>query len=85
MSLVSEPTQLEKVSSPVTVFDKRPNRYFQVFREGSNLYQSEYELGPDGREIFRDTQKIEYAVGSGVNGTSYIVRRGDFLFEAPLT
>ena len=85
MSLPSGQAELEKVPSPMTLFDKGSNRSFQVLREGSNLYQSEYELGADGKEVFRDTHKIEYVIGSGGNGSSYVIRRGEFLFEAPLT
>jgi len=85
MSLPSEPDQLAKVPTPITVEDRKFNRSFQVFAEGSNLYQSEYELGTEGHEIFRNTQKLEYVIGSGANGSSYVVRRGDYLFEAPLS
>ena len=85
MSRVTGASQLEKVGSPVTIFNKNLNRYFQVSREGSNLYQSEYELDSSGQEVFRNTQKLEFAIGSGANGHSYIVRRGDYLFQAPLS
>ena len=85
MSLASDPAQLEKVPAPVTIHDEKYNRYFQVFRRNSSLYQSEYELGPDGSEVFRNTQKVEYAIGSGANGVSYIVRQGDYLLQAPLS
>ena len=85
MSLPSHSSQLENVFSPITIFNKRLNRYFQVFRQDSDLYQSEYELDPEGREVFKHTQKIEYVMGSGENGFSYVVRRGDFLFQAPLS
>ena len=85
MALASGPAQMEKVSAPVTIHDEKFNRYFQVFRRDSSLYQSEYELGPDGREVFTNTQKIAYAMGSGANGISYIVRQGDYLLQAPLS
>jgi len=39
----------------------------------------------DGKEVFRDTNKIEWIMGSGANGWSAIVRRGDYLFQAPLS
>ena len=85
MSLASDPEQLARVTHTVTVHNEKLNRYFQVFRQGSTLYQSEYELAPDGSEVFRNTQEIAYAMGSGANGISYIVRRGNYLFEAPLS
>ena len=85
MSLPGESSHLERVPSPVTVFDQELNRYFQVFRQGSDIYQSEYALDSDDKELYRQTEKIEFVVGAGSNGISYIVRRGDYLFEAPLT
>jgi len=85
MSLPGDPAQLKKVPGPIKIYDKRSDRYFEVFRRDSDLYQGEYELGPDGKEVFRDTRKIEYVVGSGANGLSYIVRRDNYLFEAPLS
>ena len=40
MSLPDLPSQLEKVPKPVTVYDKQAGLYFQVIRQGSDLYQS---------------------------------------------
>ncbi len=83
MSRPAHPSHLEK--GPETIFNQKLNRYFQVFREGSEIYQSEYELDSSGNEVFRNAQKIEYVVGAGANGFSHIVRRGDYLFQAPLS
>jgi Tetratricopeptide repeat len=83
--LPDDPSQQTITSKPVTVEEKKFNRYFQVLRKGKDLYQSEYELGTDGREIFRSTYKVEYVIGSGANGFTYIVKRGNYLFEAPLS
>jgi hypothetical protein len=85
MSLASDPEQLTRVAHTMTIRDEKLNRYFQVFRQGSTLYQSEYELTPDGNEVFRNTQELAYAMGSGANGVGYVVRRGNYLFEAPLS
>ena len=85
VSLPDSPEQRAITSKPVIVRAKKLNRYFQVFRKGSEIYQSEYELGPDGKEIFRTTYKIDYVIGAGANGFTYVVRRGNYLFEAPLT
>jgi hypothetical protein len=85
MSVPDDPIQMARLPTPVTIQDEKLNRYFQVFRQSSNLYQSEYELAPNGNEVFRNTQKIEYVIGSGANGQGYIVRQGDYLVEAPLS
>ncbi len=85
MSLGNNPSELERVPVPVTIFASKFKRYFQVFRKDSNLYQSEYELDDNRNLVFTHTEKIEYVIGSGVNGFSYIVQRSDYLFEAPLS
>ena len=79
------PSDLEKVPQPVKVLAKELNRYFEVFRQNSDLYESEYQLDENGREVFRTTRKVEFIVGSGANGFTCIVQRGDYLFEAPLS
>ena len=85
MSLASDPVQLSRISEPITVFQQNISRHFTIFRQGSDLYQSQYELDASGKEIFRSTHKVEYVVGSGSNGQSYVVRRGESLFQAPLS
>lgn len=69
-------------SSPV--FDGASHLYYQVTRKGMNIYQSVYGLGDDGEETFRHTERLAFAIGSGVNAVGFIVRRGDYLFQAPL-
>ena len=69
----------------ITVHSEKLDRYFEVFRDEGQLYQSEYALDESGGKVFENVHKLEYAVGSGVNGVTYIVRRGDHLFEAPLS
>jgi hypothetical protein len=85
MALPSDASQRAIVSDSGTVTSPKLNRGYSVFRKGGALYQSEYELDSSGHEVFRDTHKLEYAIGSGVNGITYLVRQGEYLFEAPLT
>jgi hypothetical protein len=60
------------------------NREFRVFREGGFLYQSESEH-QGTNTVFETAHKLEFAIGSGENGISFAVRRGDHLFQAPLS
>ena len=85
LTLPTECEPLMHLDGPVTVHDKTINRYFQVSREPEGFYQSEYELGADGKELFRNKRRLEYAIGSGQNGVAFITRRDNFLYEAPLT
>ncbi len=71
--------------TPATIHFEKFHREYQAFRQEGGLFQSEYETGPDGTANFRDTHRISYVIGAGVNGASYIVRSGDYLFEAPLS
>jgi hypothetical protein len=84
MSVIT-PSLLEKVPASASVFDSRLNRHFETYVRDRNLYQSEYETAADGREVFRETRKVEWLIGSGANGSGAIVQTGDFLFEAPLS
>jgi hypothetical protein len=85
MSLPDHPDELARIRSRVTIHDAKLNRYFETFRQDSDMFQSEYELAPNGTEVFRNTQKIAYTIGSGANGVGYIVRQGAYLLEAPLS
>ena len=76
---------LKQFPISASVFDQRLNRHFELYERDGALYQSEFETGADGKEVFRDTRKLEWIIGAGANGFGAIVRREDFLFEAPLS
>ena len=84
---MSVPSQslIKTMASPIAVDDARSNREFEVFVRDNQLFQSEFSVGTDGKEIFRDTHKIEWIIGAGANGLGAIVKRDDYLFEAPLS
>lgn len=84
MSLPGQSARVEMPPLPVTIFVKELNQYFQVFQRGPELYQSIYELDSGGKEVFRHTEKVEFVMGTGENGVGYIVRKGNYLFQAPL-
>lgn len=85
MVSVADFARLDNVPAAASIFNGKLNRHFEVSPRDSALYQSEYELDASGREIFRASYKLEYAIGSGINGYTYIVRRGNHLFQAPLS
>src|SRR5215472_7838271 len=72
---------LARIPTSASIFNRHLNRHFDAYASNGTLYQSEYEVGADGKEIFRDTHKIEWIIGSGANGFGAIARRGDYLFE----
>ena len=79
------PALLERIPASGSIFDPKLNRHFDTFVRDGNLYQKEYETAADGKDVFRETQKIEWIIGSGANGSGAIVKQDDFLFEAPLS
>jgi hypothetical protein len=85
MAPANRPEELAKVKSPVTIYSAQFDRYFKVFRKGPDLYQSEYQLDAAGKMVFEAEHKLEYAVGGGMNGYTYLVKRDGHLFEAPLS
>jgi hypothetical protein len=84
MSSVS-PALPHNLHVPAVYFNQRLDRHYDVIARDGKLYESEYALDGSGREIFRDEHRLEWIIGSGTNGIGAIIRRGDYLFEAPLT
>ena len=55
-------------------------RTFQVFHNAGAWHQKESEP-----RLFTVEHSLEYAVGSGTNGLTFLIRRGNYLFQAPLS
>lgn len=72
------------LEQPATVYNAKLDRYFAVFRKDEDWYQSEYALEGQTR-TFENTQKIDFVMGTGENGWTFVVRRGESLVEAPLS
>jgi hypothetical protein len=79
------PTLLEKIPTAASVVDDRIHRHFEVRADDGKLLQSEYEIGKDGNQVFRETHPVDWIIGSGANGFGVLLRRGEFIFEAPLS
>ncbi len=84
MTLVT-PALLKTLTLPGSFYNQALDRHFEVFARNDKLYQSEFAVGPDGKEIFRDTKQIEWIVGAGANGLGGLVTEGGALFQAPLS
>ena len=72
------PALLQSMHLPQSLYDKTLDRHFEVYASDGALYQSEYATNPEGSEIFRDTQRLDWIIGAGANGFGGIVKRGDF-------
>lgn len=75
------------LGSPETTsqLDAKSNHHFEVRAENGKLIQSEYETGANGQEVFRDSHEMGWIIGTGENGFGALLRRGDYLFQAPLS
>jgi hypothetical protein len=85
MRPANAPSELAKVADRITISKPKLNRYFEVFRQGSDIFQSEYELDESGQTVFKSTHRLDYVVGAGSTGYTYLFRRGQWFFEAPLS
>jgi hypothetical protein len=85
MAPANRPEELARVRQPVTIFKGEFNRYFRVFQKGGDLYQSEYQLDAAGKTMFEATHKLEYVIGAGLHGYTYVIKREGRLLEAPLS
>jgi len=76
--------ETDGIPIPSTVFDPKASQYIQVFNKDSSLYMKIYEVDANEKLGFTHTEKLAYAIGSGLNAVGYIIRRGNYLFQAPL-
>ena len=79
------PQILRTLPLPASYFDQKTKRHFEVYKREARLYQTEYGIDGDGQESFRDTQELNWIIGSGTNGLSAIAQRDNYLFQAPLS
>jgi hypothetical protein len=79
------PALLKRIPTSASIFDPKLKRHFEISARDGNLYQSEYETTSEGKDIFRETRKLDWIIGSGANGSGAIVKQDDYLFEAPLS
>ena len=79
------PALLERIPISASIFDPKLKRHFEISARDNSLYQSEYETAAGGKDVFRETRKVEWMIGSGANGSGAIVKQDDYLFEAPLS
>jgi hypothetical protein len=85
MAPANIPGDLARLVRPVTVFNPKNNRYYKVYQQNGELYQSAYELDKNGRKIYDIAHKIDYVVGGEIVGYSYLFQLGPWMLQAPLS
>ncbi len=73
------------VAGAEPVVSEQLNRRFVVEERHDGFYQRETEATPSDKPPFDNAHKLAYVIGSGVNGFSYLVRRGNHLVQAPVS
>ncbi|MCI0698032.1 tetratricopeptide repeat protein [candidate division KSB1 bacterium] len=66
-------------------YDARKNLHYEAIAKGEELFQIEYRLDEKGRRTHELVRKINYVVGSGNHGRTYLTEENGFLYEMPLT
>ena len=84
MSVIT-PELLRAIPSKASLHDEKQDRSFEVYVQDGKLYQSEFQTGPNQQEIFRDTRRLDWILGSGANGMGGLVQKEGYLFQAPLS
>ena len=59
--------------------------HYRVERRGGKVYHVEERRDDAGKPVAATECEAAFAVGSGTRGKSYLVRRGDFLFQSPIS
>ncbi len=58
---------------------------YSVEPQGSRVVHHEMRRDPSGQVVAEIQADVQYAIGSGRQGVSYLIERDGFLFESPIT
>jgi hypothetical protein len=79
MSLSSD-WKIGELPAEATLSQPGTSHTYSVAHNESGWHQSETEPG-----VFSVEHQLEYTVGSGANGLTFLIRRGNYLFQAPIS
>jgi hypothetical protein len=85
MAAANAPADLARVPHRFVVFNPRNSRYYTVYQQAGELYQSVYEVGKDGKKIYDVAHKLDYVIGGENVGYSYLFQLGPWMLQAPLS
>lgn len=66
------------------LYDSFKNFYYYPHWKGSDLYVREFRLNGGDTTYLRE-EKITYIIGSGQHTNSHLIRKGDYVVQAPFT
>ena len=78
-------TAAEVPESTAPYYHVASETYFRIFLRGPSAFHRRWQIGPDGKEVNVEEQRIDYVMGSGNHARTYLHRtaRGT-LIELPL-
>jgi hypothetical protein len=82
---MTSPDLRTALPGPTEIGGKSPGHSYRVYWEGADLYQSETFLDQSGTPVSGAKFSAEYIVGSGIDGYTFLFRRGNGLFEGPIS
>ena len=71
---------VDSVPDEATIQVPKSNRVLRVYHDRAGWHQSESEAN-----VFVDDHPLDYVVGSGANGLTFLIQRDSYLFQAPLS
>jgi hypothetical protein len=66
------------------LYDSFNNFYYYPFWKQEELYVTEFRLD-DTDTVYQRTEKINYIIGSGQHTNSHLIKKGDYIVQAPFT
>lgn len=66
------------------LYDSVLNFYYHPFWRGNDLYLREFRL-QNGDTVYKREESINYIIGSGQHTNSHLIRKGDYIVQAPFT
>jgi hypothetical protein len=58
---------------------------FSVERRGGRVFHKEARPGPGGQALAEVEAEVHFALGSGARGRSFLINRGGYVFQSPLS
>lgn len=83
LGVIGSETPLEDYDQ-VNSFSPDGHHHYSVVRTAEGVFHHERLTDDEGQTIYDQAVKIEYFVGSGLQGRSYLFRRGGMMFMSPI-
>lgn len=68
-----------------TIFNSPESHEYVVEKKGEKIYHHEKRLTPENEMIYDKQEQIDFAIGSGKRGRSYVFNRDGLLFMSPIS